>query len=45
MIAEGQLYLGLAWWISVFPGLAIAVLALGFSLAADGLARLLHTAQ
>jgi peptide/nickel transport system permease protein len=45
MIAEGQLYLGLAWWISVFPGLAIAVLALGFSLAADGFARLLHTTQ
>jgi peptide/nickel transport system permease protein len=45
MIAEGQLYLGLAWWISVFPGLAIALLALGFSLVADGLARLLHTSQ
>ena len=45
MIAEGQLYLGIAWWISVFPGLAIAFLALGFSLVADGLARLLHTSQ
>jgi peptide/nickel transport system permease protein len=45
MIAEGQLYLGIAWWISVFPGLAIALLALGFSLVADGLARLLHTSQ
>jgi peptide/nickel transport system permease protein len=44
MIAEGQLYLGIAWWISVFPGLAISLLALGFSLIADGLARLLHTA-
>jgi peptide/nickel transport system permease protein len=44
MIAEGQLYLGIAWWISVFPGLAISVLALGFSLVADGLARLLRTA-
>ena len=43
MIAEGQLYLGTAWWISVFPGIAISVLALGFSLVADGLARLLHT--
>jgi simple sugar transport system permease protein len=41
--AEGQLYLGTAWWISVFPGIAISVLALGFSLVADGLARLLHT--
>jgi len=44
MIAEGQLYLGIAWWIAVFPGLAISLLALGFSLVADGLARLLHTA-
>jgi peptide/nickel transport system permease protein len=43
MIAEGQLYLGTAWWISVFPGLAISLLALGFSLVADGLAKLLHT--
>jgi peptide/nickel transport system permease protein len=45
MIAEGQLYLGIAWWISVFPGLAIAILALGFSLVGDGLAKLLHTTQ
>src|SRR5262249_28425040 len=44
MIAEGQLYLGTGWWISVFPGIAISVLALGLSLVADGLARLLHTA-
>ena len=44
MIAEGQLYLATAWWIAVFPGFAISVLALGFSLVADGLAKLLHTA-
>lgn len=44
MIAEGQLYLATAWWIAVFPGLAISLLALGFSLIADGLAKLLHTA-
>jgi peptide/nickel transport system permease protein len=44
MIAEGQLYLATAWWICVFPGLAISLLALGFSLIADGLAKLLHTA-
>lgn len=43
MIAEGQLYLATAWWISVFPGIAISLLALGFSLMADGLARLLQT--
>jgi len=44
MIAEGQLYLATAWWISVFPGISISLLALGFSLMADGLAKLLHTA-
>jgi peptide/nickel transport system permease protein len=44
MIAEGQLYLATAWWIAVFPGIAISLLALGFSLVADGLAKLLHTA-
>ncbi len=43
MIAEGQTYLSTAWWISVFPGLAVCSLALGLSLLADGLARLLNT--
>jgi peptide/nickel transport system permease protein len=43
MIAEGQLYLATAWWIAVFPGIAISLLALGFSLIADGLAKLLQT--
>jgi peptide/nickel transport system permease protein len=31
-----------AWWISVFPGLAIVLTGLGFSLAGDGLAELLR---
>lgn len=43
MIAEGQVYLNQAWWISVFPGIAVSSLALGFSLLADGLAKVLHT--
>jgi peptide/nickel transport system permease protein len=43
MIAEGQTYLSSAWWISVFPGLAVCSLAMGLSLIADGLARLLNT--
>ena len=42
MIAEGQQYLRSAWWICVFPGLAIAFVALGFSLIADGLSDLLR---
>ena len=43
MIAEGQQFLSTAWWICLFPGLAIVLLALGFSLIADGLAELLGT--
>jgi peptide/nickel transport system permease protein len=43
MIAEGQTYLTTAWWISVFPGVAVCTLAMGLSLTADGLARLLNT--
>jgi peptide/nickel transport system permease protein len=43
MIAEGANYLTTAWWIAFFPGLAICILALGLSLIADGLARLLNT--
>lgn len=38
MIAESQTFISTAWWISLFPGLAIVLLALGFSLSADGLA-------
>ncbi|MCQ8870209.1 ABC transporter permease [Mesorhizobium sp. LMG17149] len=43
MIADGQTYLTTAWWIAIFPGIAICLLALGLSLTADGLARLLNT--
>lgn len=42
MIAEGRTYLGTAWWISMFPGIALCSLALGFSLIADGLAQILN---
>ncbi len=42
LIAQGQTYLSTAWWISVFPGIAIILLALGFSLLGDGLARQLR---
>jgi peptide/nickel transport system permease protein len=31
MIAEGQGFIAQAWWIAFFPGLAIVLLALGFS--------------
>ena len=41
MIAEGQNFITSAWWITTFPGLAIVLLAFGFSLLADGLGELL----
>jgi peptide/nickel transport system permease protein len=37
MVAEGQGFITTAWWMTTFPGLAIVVLALSFSLLADGL--------
>ena len=41
MIAEGQNFITSAWWITTFPGLAIVLMAFGFSLLADGLGELL----
>lgn len=41
MVAEGQGFLQQAWWITLFPGLAIVTLAFGFSLTGDALADLL----
>lgn len=45
MIAEGQIFITTAWWISAFPGLAVVFLALGFSLLADGLAEVVGEEQ
>ncbi|GAB5471092.1 MAG: ABC transporter permease [Rhodospirillales bacterium] len=45
MIAEGQQFLATAWWICLFPGLAIVLLGLGLSLSADGMAQLLGTKE
>ena len=42
MISEGETFLSRAWWISVFPGVALFVLTLGFSLLGDGLAKQLR---
>lgn len=39
MIADGQNFIDSAWWISLFPGLAIVTLATGFSFLADGFAE------
>jgi peptide/nickel transport system permease protein len=42
-IADGKNFMTTAWWMSVFPGIAIVVTGIGFSLVGDGLAELLRT--
>ncbi len=42
-IADGKNFMTTAWWMSVFPGIAIVVTGLAFSLLGDGLAELLRT--
>ncbi len=37
MLNQAQAYLRAAWWMSVFPGLGIALAVLGFNLVGDGL--------
>ncbi|MDP2855508.1 MAG: ABC transporter permease, partial [bacterium] len=31
MVAAGQVYLSISWWISIVPGLAIAVVVMSFT--------------
>jgi peptide/nickel transport system permease protein len=42
LIAAGKNFMTTAWWISVFPGIAITITGLGFSLVGDGIADLLR---
>ena len=42
LIADGKNFMTTAWWISIFPGLAIVLTGLGFSLVGDGVADLLR---
>jgi peptide/nickel transport system permease protein len=37
MIAQGRAHLLDGWWLTAFPGLAIAVTVLAYNLVADGL--------
>ena len=37
MVSAGRIYLMQAWWVSVFPGMAIALTVLGFNLLGDGI--------
>ena len=42
MIADGKNFMTTAWWMSIFPGLAIVGAGTGFSLLGDGLAEWLR---
>ena len=42
IIADGKNFMSTAWWISVFPGIAIVLAGVGFSLVGDGIADLLR---
>jgi peptide/nickel transport system permease protein len=42
LIADGKNFMTTAWWVTVFPGIAIVITGLGFSLAGDALADLLR---
>jgi peptide/nickel transport system permease protein len=37
MVSLGRNYLGKAWWLSTFPGLAITVTVIAINLIGDGL--------
>ena len=42
MITEGRTFMATAWWISLFPGLAVVVTGIAFSVFGDGLADALR---
>lgn len=41
MVADGAKYIPAQWWISVFPGIAIVIIVLGFNLLGDGIKDML----
>jgi peptide/nickel transport system permease protein len=45
LISSGKNYMETAWWITIFPGFAIVIAGLGFSLFGDGLTDLLRPRQ
>jgi peptide/nickel transport system permease protein len=42
IIADGKNFMSTAWWMSVFPGIAIVLAGVSFSMVGDGLADLLR---
>ncbi|MDL2313845.1 ABC transporter permease [Desulfovibrio sp. OttesenSCG-928-C14] len=45
MLTEGRGAMGVAWWLSVFPGLAILLTVLGFNLLGEGIRELLDPSR
>ena len=45
LIADGKNFMTTAWWMSIFPGLAIVLTGIGFSLLGDGIAVLAAAAE
>jgi peptide/nickel transport system permease protein len=45
MLSDGREYLATAWWLGVFPGLAIMLLVLGINLLGDGMRDVLDPRQ
>lgn len=43
MVAEGAKYLPNYWWVTIFPGLAIVYIILGFNLLGDGIRDMLSS--
>ena len=42
LIADGKNFINTAWWMSIFPGIAIVLAGTGFSLLGDGVAGVLR---
>jgi peptide/nickel transport system permease protein len=42
MVSEGRNYIEISPWGTLFPGLAIALVVLGFNLLGDGLQQILN---
>jgi len=42
LIGDGKNFMTTAWWMSIFPGIAIVIAGTGFSLLGDGLAKLVR---
>jgi peptide/nickel transport system permease protein len=45
MVSEGASYITNAWWMALFPGLAIAVVAVAFALLADVIQERMATGE